>query len=151
MNRSESAKQNFLKGYNCAQSVALAFSDVIGMSEAAVLKAVSAFGGGFGRLREVCGAFSALTFVYGCACGYDDPKDFDGKKNLYADIQDMAEKFKEINGSIVCRELLGVSGKESFVPEKRTAEYYKKRPCAEICAAAAEILAKKLMSKGLIN
>ncbi len=151
MERGERAKANFLKGYNCAQSVALAFADVVGLDEESLLKAVSPFGGGFGRLREVCGAFSGMTFVYGCVFGYADPKDMQSKKEVYADIQDMAEKFAGANGSIVCRELIGVKGKESPVPELRTAEYYKKRPCAEICAAAAEILAEKLALKGHIN
>ena len=151
MKRSDLARENFLKGYNCAQAVALAFSDVAGMSEEQLLKALSPFGGGFGRLREVCGAFSAVTFVYGCVRGYCDPKDMQAKKAVYADIQALAEECRKANGSIVCRELLGLSGKDSPAPAARTEEYYKKRPCTEICAVSAQILAEKLGLTERIN
>lgn len=144
MKRDQIAKENFLKGYNCTQAVVLAFSDVLGIDGQTALRLVSPFGGGMGRLREVCGTVSAMFFVLGAARGYADPKDTEGKKRLYAEVQELAEAFRKENGSIICRELLGVAGTESPVPETRTAEYYKKRPCPELCAAAARILAEKL-------
>ena len=138
------ARNYFRQGYNCAQSVALAFSDKLGMDERTVLRCVSAFGGGMGRLREVCGTVSGMFFVLGTLRGYDDAKDLKGKERLYADVQELAERFRRENGSIICRELLGVNGAESPAPATRTEEYYKKRPCAELCAYAAGILAEKL-------
>lgn len=138
------ARDYFKQGYNCAQSVALAFSDALGMDEQTILKCVSSFGGGMGRLREVCGTVSGMFFVLGALRGYSDPKDAEGKKRLYAEVQELAERFRRDNGSIVCRELLGVGGAEPPVPAARTGEYYKKRPCAELCAYAAGILAEKL-------
>lgn len=139
MTRGETAKNYFLQGYNCAQSVALAFSDVIDMDKETLLKAVSPFGGGMGRLREVCGAVSGMFFVLGCLCGYSDPKDVAAKTELYRHVQNLATEFEKANRSIVCRELLGVSGKQSPEPEKRTEDYYKKRPCPELIRIAADI------------
>ena len=92
-------------------------------------------------MREVCGAVSGASMVLGLAKGYSDPEDFDAKKAHYALIQEFAARFKEQNGSIICRELL--SGSETlngFTPERRTDGYYQKRPCAELCRCAAEIV-----------
>ena len=78
--RGEQARDYFKQGYNCTQSVALAFSDEIGIEKSRMLKMVSSFGGGMGRLREVCGAVSGMFFVAGALYGYDDPKDMQTKK-----------------------------------------------------------------------
>lgn len=108
---------------------------------AAVLS--SSFGGGMGRLREVCGAVSGMFLVAGILYGYDDPGAREEKAAHYARIQELAKAFEEKNGSIVCRELLGLSVKrEEPTPKERTAEYYKKRPCKELVGDAAEILEK---------
>ena len=94
-----------------------------------------------GRLREVCGAVSGMFFVAGALYGYDDPKDFQAKKEHYARIQELAAKFREKNGSIICRVLLGIDGRDhSPVPSQRTEEYYKKRPCVEMIATAAQLM-----------
>lgn len=139
--RRELAEDYFTSGYNCAQSVALAFSDMTGMDTAKLAGMASPFGGGFGRLREVCGAFSGITLIIGILYGYDSPEASEAKAELYARIQELARSFEEQNGSIVCRELLGLSEKhDSPVPEVRTEAYYKKRPCREIVGTAAQIL-----------
>lgn len=98
-----------------------------------------------GRLREVCGAVSGMTFVANALCGYSDPKAAEEKAAHYARIQKLAEKFREETGSIVCRELLGLPAGAVSVstPEKRTADYYKKRPCPKLVRLAAEILAEE--------
>lgn len=141
MTRKEKAMRLFEEGYNCTQSVVLAFSDRFDMPEETLARLVSAFGGGMGRLREVCGSMSGVFFVTGMLYGYSEPKDFEGKKELYANVQELARRFEEKNGSIVCRELLGLDHKrDGSVPERRTEEYYKKRPCKELIGCAAEIL-----------
>lgn len=147
--RANKAKQFFLQGYNCSQAVAMAFSDLIHIDEKTVARLVSGFGGGFGRLREVCGAFSGITFVMSALYGYDNGKDFESKKNLYAEIQTLAEKCKKGNGSIICKELLGLEPNSSIsaVPEKRNNAYYKKRPCAEIVETCAKILEDYINNK----
>lgn len=137
----ERAMELFKQGYNCSQSVFGAFCEECDMDFETALKLSSSFGGGMGRLREVCGAVSGMFMVAGIKYGYSDPKDIQSKAKHYKRIQELAEQFKEKNGSIVCRELLGLSTqKESYIPEERTSEYYKKRPCAEIIGDAAEII-----------
>ena len=149
MTRGEKAKEYFLQGYNCSQSVAMAFSDLIGMDEAQIARAVCGFGGGIGRMREVCGTISGATFVLSMLYGYSDPKEFANKKSIYCDVQSVANKFKEANGSIICRELLGLdkAAKTPPTPEKRTQQYYKKRPCADLCSDCAGFLEEYIAQK----
>ncbi|MBQ2283710.1 MAG: C_GCAxxG_C_C family protein [Agathobacter sp.] len=141
MTRKEKAMNYFLEGYNCSQSVVLAFADLLEMEPDQLARLSSAFGGGMGRLREVCGSVSGMFIVLGILFGYDDPKENEGKKELYEKVQELAHRFEAENGSIVCRDLLGLSVKsQEPVPEQRSAEYYKKRPCKELVGCATEIL-----------
>jgi C_GCAxxG_C_C family probable redox protein len=141
MNKRELAEEYFRSGYNCAQSVALAFKDELGLEEKTIAMLSCGFGGGLGRQRLVCGAVSAMAFVLGGLKGYFDPKEVQGKMDVYKAIQEVCNQFKTQNGSIICAELLGEQNAlVTFVPEKRTNEYYKKRPCVNLCGDAAEIL-----------
>ena len=141
MTRREMAMANFMKGYNCSQSVVLAFADMLPVNESDLLKMASSFGGGMGRLREVCGSVSGMFIVIGLLYGYDGPETGQVKAEHYKRVQELAHRFEEKHGSIVCRELLGLNVKrEAPTPEARTKEYYKKRPCPEIIGDAAEIL-----------
>ena len=144
MTREERAKENFLKGYNCAQAVLLAFADEIGMDEDVLARLAAPFGGGMGRMREVCGAVSGMLMVEGFLRGYDDPAASVEKKETYARVQRMAARFREECGSILCRELLEDRADSAPTPSERTPEYYKKRPCAELVALAAGILDEDL-------
>ena len=135
----------FKQGYNWSQAVLLAFCDELNLDKETAARLASSFGGGIGRMREVCGAVSGMCMVAGLCKGYSDPKDMEGKKRHYSLIQKMANEFKEKNSSIICRELWGLSaGTDSPSPSPRTAQYYKKRPCAELVGIAAEIAAKEL-------
>ncbi len=141
MTHAQKARNYFLEGYNCAQSVFLAFTDLTGIDEKTALLISSSFGGGMGRLREVCGAVSGMFMAAGILYGYTDPKSKTEKMEHYKRIQDLAEKFRERNSSIVCRDILGkIADDKSFIPADRTAEYYKTRPCAKMVEDAAEIL-----------
>lgn len=141
MTHGERAKELFLEGYNCSQAVAGAYAEEMGMDFKTVVKMVSSFGGGMGRLREVCGTVSGMFFVVGALYGYNEPKDFEGKKELYGRVQELAGLFRKEAGSIVCRELLGLEGKDtSPTPSLRTAEYYEKRPCPDMAKLAGDIL-----------
>lgn len=140
MDYATKAEQLFLEGYNCSQAVLIAFEDKTGLDRKTAAKLASSFGGGVGRLREVCGAVSGMSMVAGILYGYDDVSDKNAKANHYALIQELAGKFSDEAGSIVCRELLGRKGKESPVPEDRTKEYYKTRPCARMVGLAAKIM-----------
>ena len=140
MTKGEKAQSLFKQGYNCSQSVALAFHEEMGLEKDMIAKIISGFGGGMGRMREVCGCVSGMVFVISSLYGYSDPKDFDSKKELYQRINQVANTFKEKNGSIICKELLGLEKKDGIVPQKRTDAYYKKRPCSELCKIAGDIL-----------
>ena len=133
------AAELFLAGYNCAQAVAMAFAGEMGLTEQQAARMVSAFGGGMGRLREVCGAVSGMVFVMSTLYGYDDPTDDAGKKRIYTQVQALAGKFREENGSIICREILKNPPTDPN-PSPRTAEYYAQRPCARMVFTAARLV-----------
>ena len=140
MDHREKAAELFVNGKNCAQAVAVAFCDVTGMEPELAAKLSSSFGGGMGRMREVCGAVSGMLMVLGALYGYDDP----GEKALaqrehYALVQELAGKFRERNGSIICREILKNPPSDPS-PTPRTEEFYKNRPCTRMVVCAAELL-----------
>jgi len=137
----EKATNLFRQGYNCAQSVVLAFSNELDLDEKTLAKLASSFGGGMGRLREVCGAVSGMFLVYGMIKGYSQPEDTDGKKKQYKEIQAMAAEFEKHWGSIVCRTILKKpAGSDDYRPEARTERYYICRPCQDCVKTATEIL-----------
>lgn len=139
MKRAEKARELFLSGLNCSQSVVAAFSDILGLSENAAARLSTGLGGGVGRQREVCGTVSGAAMVLGFVFGGEDATQ---KAKAYEKVREFSEEFKKRNRFIVCRQLLGLdeSVKESSTPDERTAEYYKKRPCVELVSDAAEIL-----------
>ena len=139
MNHGEKAFNLFKSGYNCAQAVAVSFCDLTGLTEKQAARMASGFGGGIGRMREVCGAVSGMFMVLGLLYGYDDPKDDATKKVLYTDVQALAEEFKKDAGSIICRDILR-NPPSAPSPRPRTAEYYAMRPCERMVFNAASIL-----------
>jgi C_GCAxxG_C_C family probable redox protein len=139
MERDLYAAELFLKGYNCSQSVAMAFCDITGLSESFTAKIASSYGGGMGRLREVCGAVSGMLLIAGLLYGYDTCDDDKVKKEHYARVQDLAGKFREQAGSIVCRDILKNPPSDP-APTPRTAEFYAKRPCTRMVMLATRIL-----------
>lgn len=139
MERTIYAAELFLKGYNCAQAVTMAFSDLLGLNEAYCAKMASSFGGGIGRLREVCGAVSGMALVAGLLYGYDGCEDDERKKEHYTLVQKLAEEFRKEVGSIICRDILKNPPSDP-APTPRTAEYYAQRPCARMVMLAAQIM-----------
>lgn len=146
--RGDRARELFREGYNCSQAVTLAFAEELearGISREMAAGLASSFGGGLGRLREVCGCVSGMALVCGALEGYTDPKAAAEKQDHYKKIQELVTTFKNENGSYICRELLaGINTDTNPVPEARTESYYKKRPCAELAACAADILERHL-------
>lgn len=137
----EKARDNFLAGYNCAQAVACAFAEEMGMTVDQAARLASGFGGGFGRMREVCGAVSGMFMVLGLLSGSAEVPCQEEKAALYAAVQTLAARFREKNGTILCRELLrNIETTSGGVPEVRSAAYYSGRPCAAIIASAADLL-----------
>lgn len=144
INHEQKARELFTNGYNCAQSVFLAYAEEFGFEPETALRLSSSFGGGMGRLREVCGAVSAMFMIAGLKDGYTENNNDEIKGRHYTRIQNLAHEFQAQNGSIICRELLGLDGEDNPVPSKRTAQYYHDRPCEEFVANACKILDKYL-------
>ena len=153
--RVEKAKRLFKEGgFNCCQAVVLAYNDILGLDDKVAASVASGFDGGMGRMREVCGSVSGMTLLAGLISPADDPNNKSGRTANYALVQEMAEKFREINGSILCKELLGLvpmgsannAPKESPEPSDRTPDYYKKRPCEELVGISARIVGEKLLN-----
>lgn len=152
MSRAEKAKELFKQGYACSQAVAMAFADLIDVSEEEIVKLALPFGGGLGRLRLTCGAVSGMAIVVGFLFA-EDKVSAENKKEVYAITQTLCERFKAVNGSLICEDLLTGANLQVSVggeAEKRCDEYYKKRPCADIVYSAARILEEYLQGKGII-
>jgi C_GCAxxG_C_C family probable redox protein len=140
------------EGYNCCQAVVLAYNDLFGIDDDTAAAMSSGFGGGMGRMREVCGSVSGMVMLAGLIAPASDPSVKVDRTRNYALVQDMAESFRSLNGSIVCKELLGLvpmgssqpAPKESPEPSDRTQEYYKKRPCEELVGISARIVGEKI-------
>ena len=137
--KGEIAKNNFLSGLNCAQAVVLAFKDELGLSEDTIKKLSIGFGGGLARQRLTCGAVSGMAMVIGMLS-----TDGNDKAAAYAKIKAACDEFKAETGSLICAEMLSgeILKDKSTTPEDRTPEYYKKRPCADLCYLAAKIAEK---------
>ena len=138
--RVEKAKALFKQGFNCSQSVFAACADIYGMDEQTALRVAASFGGGIGRMRQTCGAACGMFLLAGLENGSAQIGDAEGKKRNYALVQDLAEQFKQVNGSLICSELLGIAPQaQEPTPEARTEAYYQKRPCVEMVASAVRI------------
>ena len=142
------AVENFMSGYGCCQSVVAAFADLYGLDDLQAKRIAAGFGGGVGRLRMMCGAVSAIVMLVGLDCGQTEGSDRDGKSACYKVVQELLAQSEAENGSLICAEILGLKGHEkaqsSYVASPRTAEYYKKRPCAAKVESAARIFANYL-------
>jgi C_GCAxxG_C_C family probable redox protein len=146
--KQEQAMNLFKEGYNCAQAVFAAFHKEMDMDFETALKLSSSFGGGMGRLREVCGAVSGMFAVAGMKYGYTDPNYNKAKVEHYKLIQELAVQFKTENHSIICRELLGLDdGSDNPNPDLRNDEYYNKRPCTELVGCAARLMEELIKRK----
>lgn len=146
--RSEKAKSLFFQGYNCSQSVVGAFADLFDLDSETAMRFCDGLGGGMGRMRLTCGAVSAMALLAGLKLSSGKPGDLENRKNVYAKVREMSNEFKEKNGSIICRELLGsaMPKDNGARPEERTEQYYKKRPCPGCISDCAEIVEKYLFS-----
>lgn len=147
--RTELAGGLFLQGYNCAQSVFAAFADLYGIDRDTALKISSSFGAGIGRMRETCGAACGMFIAAGMETGCTDPQDREGKGANYADVQKLAGEFTRRIGALRCADILQLRADTpiSHIPQERTAEYYRSRPCLRNVETAAEIYGEYLTSR----
>ncbi len=152
MSRAEKAKELFMQGYACSQAVLLAFADLTGLDESTLKRLSLPFGGGLGRLRLTCGAVSGMAFVVGLVLAGDENTP-ENKKETYRFVQEVCQRFKDKNGSLICSELLEgakVQTTVGGVADARTETYYQKRPCADMVYDCAEILEEYLKEKGVL-
>lgn len=147
--RVNQAIENFESGFNCAQSVFLAYSDVFGLDQEMAKRMSVSFGGGMGRMREVCGTVSAMAMLAGFNYPVTDPTDQEARTRNYAMVQKMASIFTANHGSIICRQLLPSAEAASTAPKpsERTRQYYAKRPCSKFVADAARIAGRMLQGE----
>lgn len=144
--RVSKAVATFEEGYNCCQSVFSTYADLFGMDRETALKLSCSMGAGVGRMREVCGTVSAMALLAGLKTGNTDPQNQAAKTANYELVRKLADAFKEEQGAIVCREILGIRGREkSAAPSIRTKEYYKTRPCSRTVACASRIIETLLL------
>lgn len=140
MTRAELGKEYFKSGCNCAQSVVMAFSDLLPISEELIMNGMLPFGSGIGRMRQMCGAVSGMCFVVGLLYSRQEA-DGQNKNEIYQMVQQLAERFRQKNGTVICKDLLsGINNSTEPVAEERDSAYYKKRPCAGYVYDAIEIL-----------
>ena len=144
--RVERAMALFQEGYNCCQAVMGAFCGEFGIDFETGMRLTAGLGGGMGRLREVCGTCSAMFILAGLRYGSATDKDVQPRAVTYRAVQELAAKFREQNGSIVCHELLGIGGDGNPVPSVRDSGFYAKRPCKEYVRCAAELVESMLMN-----
>ena len=146
-NREEIAAANFLSGCNCCQAVLMAYADVLGLTQEQAAMVAVGHGGGMGRLRLHCGAFSAAVMLAGAIEGPDGAKK-EHRPQTYARVQEIHRRFIEVNGTVSCAELLGRAGvPEAPTPEERTPEYYRKRPCERVIRSACKIIDEMLAER----
>lgn len=146
ISRVEDAVHAFESGYNCCQSVFATYADIFGMDRQTALKLSSPMGGGMGRMREVCGAVSAMSLLAGLKYGNTDPNNQEAKTYIYEIVQQMCARFKQDMDTIICRELLqNVATTDGAAPQERTEQYYSERPCARFVALAAKIVEETLL------
>jgi C_GCAxxG_C_C family probable redox protein len=145
------AVDNFMSGYGCCQSVVAAFADLYDLDETMAKRIAAGFGGGVGRLRMMCGAVSGIVMLVGLDCGQTEGSDHAGKSACYKVVQELLAQSEQVNGSLICAEILGIKGHakapNSYIASPRTAEYYKTRPCAAKVESAAKIFAEYLKNK----
>ncbi len=151
MERATKAQELFREGYNCSQSVFAAYSDLYGIDQETALKLSASFGGGLGRMREVCGAVSGMSMIAGLETGSAVKGDDAGKKYNYEVVQGLVQEFHKQSGSLICRELLQLKEEEisSATPQSRTEEYYGTRPCEQLVRDAAGIIERVLYAMTL--
>lgn len=106
MTKRDLALAYFSKGYNCSQAVLLAFARELGLTEGQAARLGASFGGGVARLKDICGAVSAMALVTGLQEGYEDPTDAEAKAVHYERVRALIGEFEAENGSRLCRELL---------------------------------------------
>ena len=144
----EKAIELFCSGYNCSQAVFCAYAEDIGVDFETARRLAASFGGGMGKLRQACGAFTGAIMVVGVLFGGYDVNDNEKKSEHYALVRRVAEEFVALHETINCEALLkGIANAKGKDPAQRTPEYYKTRPCARFVGDACDIIDRIIEEK----
>ncbi|MFX1571608.1 MAG: C-GCAxxG-C-C family protein [Promethearchaeota archaeon] len=134
MSKVEKVISSFRGDFNCAQSILSSFATQYGLDKDTALRLATGFGGGMGRLQNTCGAVSGAFMVIGLRYGMGINDDTETREKTYQVIRDFSNRFQEIHGSLICKELLGcdintIEGKEYYDQndffEKKCLQYVK--------------------------
>ena len=144
--REDKGERLFREGFNCAQSTFAAMADYYGIPEPLALRLAASFGAGLGRMRGVCGAVSGMALVAGLETGSIVGPDKEAKGYNYTMVQELANQFIRENGSMICKELLGMTDeekkRETAMPSERTEKYYEQRPCPGLIRCGVRLCCK---------
>ncbi|MCR5352118.1 MAG: C-GCAxxG-C-C family protein [Bacteroidales bacterium] len=148
--RADYAAELFLQGFNCGQSVVMAFADRYGLTPELAARISGAFGGGMGLQRMTCGTVLGLATLAGLEEGMTDPADKESRKRCFSAIQQLTEAFKEQYGSAICAEILGIPGhvkSEGPAQHLPVPEAFKAKPCALKVQLAVRLFERYLQEK----
>ena len=147
MSRIETAVSRFAQGFNCSQAVLSAYAGDFGLDHDTALKIATGFGGGMGRMADTCGAVTGAFMVLGLKYGQAS-SDREAKEAIYARIRDFSERFKERNGSLVCRDLLGCDISQPEGLQRVKDENLLTTLCPKFVRDACEVLEEMLAGVG---
>ena len=142
--RVEEVVKTHAEGFSCAQALLSVYGPELGMDRETALKIAGGFGGGMGRMAGICGAVTGAFMVIGLVHSMTKKGDLQQKELSYEYIRKFAEKFRQRNRTLVCRELMGVdvSTPEGFAESK--AKNIARTVCPKFVRDAAEILEEML-------
>lgn len=133
--RTIQAVANHKTGCNCSQSVACAFCDLVGLDKTLAYQLMEGYGLGMGCMEGTCGALSGAIAIASLRMSHTLPDSPAKRKQIYAVSRQIMEAFREKNGSVLCKDLKGVTGGHVL------------RDCDGCIQDAAEILEQTLFSQ----
>ncbi len=141
MTSAEKAVSAFQAGYNCAQSTFMAFIDDLGIEKRQAMKLASGFGGGMGRMQEVCGAVSGGILALGATFGHGEPSESEAQKKTYTLVQELMKRFKAQHASCLCRDLVqGIDLKTEEGQKQFKERDLRNKVCVPCVRTAVEIV-----------
>jgi len=147
MDAPESAVGFFQEGCSCSQAILSAFSERYQLDREMAMRLAAGFGGGIGRLGNICGAVTGAVMVLGLSYGNTVPNDREAKEATYDRVREFARRFQTCHGSLICRDLIGcdISSPEGFDAAKTRGLF--SSVCTKLVHDAAMILDDLLMDR----
>jgi C_GCAxxG_C_C family probable redox protein len=143
MNEAQKALDLFNNGLNCAQSVLSGFCEQLGIDSETAKNLGRPWGGGVGRMGQMCGALSGAIMVLGLSQG-SEPDETQARKKVSESVRELVRRFEQRNGTALCRELLGADVSTKEGQRKIKEDELAKKLCPKFVKDAAEILGELL-------